>query len=136
MPPLPTFAALSQTEWLLAGLAVVSLVTFLASLVILPLVIAYMPADYFQREPVGLKELRPIRLVGRLLKNLLGAVLLLGGIAMLFLPGQGLLTIFLGSSLIDFPGKRKLEQKLIRKRAIERPIVWIRRKAKRPPLQF
>jgi hypothetical protein len=63
------------------------------------------------------------------LKNALGVVLLLGGIVMLFLPGQGLLTMFLGIVLMDFPGKFRLERYLISRGPVLKSINWIRRKA-------
>jgi hypothetical protein len=40
-------------------------------------------------------------------------VFLLAGFLMLFLPGQGVLTMLIGISMLDFPGKRKIEAKLI-----------------------
>ena len=54
-------------------------------------------ADW-QRYPV----LRPLLLIA---KNLLGFVLIVAGIAMLVLPGQGLLTIVVGVVLMNFPGR-------------------------------
>jgi hypothetical protein len=47
------------------------------------------------------------------LRNLLGVLLVLLGIAMLLLPGQGLLTLLVGLLLIDFPGKHQLVVRLL-----------------------
>jgi len=63
-----------------------------------------------------------------LLRNLLGAVLLLAGVAMLVLPGQGLLTMVIGLCLMDFPGKRKVLDWLVGRAAIQQGLNWIRRK--------
>jgi hypothetical protein len=68
-------------------------------------------------------------------KNLLGALLMLAGIAMLVLPGQGLLTMFVGFLLIDFPGKYRFEKWLMARSYLIRPINWLRRRRNRPPLQ-
>ena len=38
----------------------------------------------------------------------------MGGILMLVLPGQGLLTILVGLMLSDYPGKFKLEKELLK----------------------
>ena len=67
-----------------------------------------------------------------------GAALALAGIvlAMPLVPGQGILTILIGLSLLDFPGKRKMELKLIRLRAVRRGINWIRARAQQPPLEL
>ena len=40
-------------------------------------------------------------------KNLLGVFFVLIGIAMLVLPGQGILTIIAGMMLLDFPGRHR-----------------------------
>ena len=76
-----------------------------------------IPADYFRRDrrgPTAWRKRHPaLRLAVLILKNALGAVLVLGGVIMLFMPGQGLLTIFLGIVLMDFPGKFRLERYLI-----------------------
>jgi hypothetical protein len=45
--------------------------------------------------------------------NLLGVVLVLLGVAMLVLPGQGLLTLLVGLLLVDFPGKHQLAVRLL-----------------------
>jgi hypothetical protein len=49
----------------------------------------------------------------QLLRNVVGLALLLLGVAMLILPGQGLLTIIAALSLMDFRGKRRFEQRLM-----------------------
>ena len=68
-------------------------------------------------------------------KNTLGAVLVLGGLAMLVLPGQGVLSILIGTSLLSLPGKRRLERWIVRSRAVMRGLNWIRRRAGQPPLE-
>ena len=67
------------------------------------------------------------------IKNGLGLVFLLAGFAMLFLPGQGVLTMLIGVSLIDFPGKRTIERKLIGSPAVLKSINALRRKFGKPP---
>ncbi|MFT4556905.1 MAG: FMN-binding protein [Planctomycetales bacterium] len=117
-----------------------SVVLFLGSLLAIPWLVARIPADYFLPRSDGENEFRlkhPIAsLMWRFLKNLLGGVLLLAGVLMLILPGQGLLTILLGIMLIDFPGKRRLELLIIRRPAIYRVVSWIRRRSGRDELQF
>ena len=55
---------------------------------------------------------------------------------MLFLPGQGLLTMLLGILFIDFPGKHRLEQKLIQHPQILKAINAFREKSGKPPFTF
>jgi UPF0716 family protein affecting phage T7 exclusion len=68
-------------------------------------------------------------------KNLLGVTLMIAGLAMLVIPGPGLLTVLIGFLLVDFPGKYKLERWLVARPAIRRPIDWLRKRAGRMPLQ-
>ena len=67
-------------------------------------------------------------------KNIAGLIFILAGMAMLVLPGQGLISILLGLSLTNFPGKYRLERFLISRPAILRSVNWIRRKADKDPL--
>jgi hypothetical protein len=53
---------------------------------------------------------------------------------MLVLPGQGVLTILLGIALLDLPGKRHLERRLIALPTVLRTINKLREKFGRPPL--
>ncbi|OQX20120.1 MAG: hypothetical protein BWK76_02420 [Desulfobulbaceae bacterium A2] len=125
---------------MLPWLGLVSLVTFVGSLLLVPWLVARLPVDYFlrqdQRQAVRRRRhplLVPLLAVGR---NLLGMALLLAGIAMLFLPGQGLLTMLLGLSLMDFPGKHQLRDRLLRQPQVEAALNWLRRRAGRPPFVF
>ena len=70
----------------------------------------------------------------RIGKNALGVVFVLAGVAMILLPGQGVLTILLGIMLTEFPGKYRFERWLVRRRAVLGAINWLRERAGRPPL--
>lgn len=123
-------------EWVfegdfLVGLGVFSAVAFVGSLLLVPLLVARMPEDYFCNadQHTFIHGLHPaVRVVVAVLKNVVGVVLLFAGFLMLFLPGQGLLTMVLGVALMDFPGKFELEQRLIQKPTIHKPLNWIRKK--------
>jgi hypothetical protein len=126
-------------EWLMAGLTIASLAMFAGSLLALPFLVARLPADYFAdpaRHASRLRRLHPlVYLAVLVLKNLLGWVLVLAGIAMLVLPGQGLVTILIGLVLSDFPGKFALERRLACTPAIFNALNWLRRRAGHAPLQ-
>jgi len=114
-----------------------SILMFFGSLIVLPFAITRMPADYFVSRQVrrDWRGTNPVLRYGWLvLKNTIGYVLVLAGIAMLVLPGQGLVTILIGVGLLDFPGKRRLESRIVRRRPVRRAINWIRARAGRPPL--
>jgi hypothetical protein len=125
-------------ETLLWWVGALSIVMFIGTLVVLPMIVAHLPANYFtrdQRPPGGHTPARTLRLLGFVGKNLLGIVLILAGVAMLVLPGQGMLMILIGLLLMDFPGKRALEQRLVQQPSVWQAINWIRAKAHQPALQ-
>jgi hypothetical protein len=102
-------------------------------------VIVRLPANYFvgDRAPAFWDERRPfLRSFGHLAKNAVGVIVLIAGMAMLFTPGQGVLTILIGLMLIDFPGKRNLEKRIVRQPKVLAAINAIRRRYGRAELQF
>lgn len=118
-----------------------SVLLFVLSLIGIPFFLTRVPADFFsrsEREPAGIG--RPARpgwlLLIRILKNILGVILVLAGLVMLLIPGQGLLTIVAGLVLLEFPGKRRLERWVITRPAVHRPINALRRRVGRPPLKL
>lgn len=123
---------LSANQTLLTWLSVISLITFVGSLLALPWLVGMIPEDYFlhqRRQPANLKQRHPVvRLLLLIGKNLLGLLLLFGGLLMLFLPGQGLLTIAVGLLLMDYPGKYSLERRIVAHPSILKGINWLRTK--------
>ena len=94
------------------------------SAALVPAVLARLDDDHFLRPPPP-PSLR---------KNVGGIVLLLLGVVMLFTPGQGVLTILAGLSLLDFPRRRELTTRLLRRPAVQRATTAIRARAGRAPL--
>jgi archaellum biogenesis protein FlaJ (TadC family) len=129
---------LAANQALLGWLTVASIATFLVSLATLPWLVARIPADYFahrKRHATPLKQRHPlIRLLLLIGKNLLGAILLAGGLLMLFVPGQGLLTMAMGLLLLDYPGKYALERRIARQHTVLAGLNWLRAKAGATPL--
>ena len=130
-----------MTDWIssqtLVVLGVLSLVFFVASLIAIPALLVWLPVDFFdERRPRVRFQASPpiVRISFYIFKNLIGAVFLLAGIAMLVLPGQGVLTILIGLSMLDFPGKRKLERRIVERPAVLKAINSIRAKFGKPPL--
>ena len=121
----------------LIGLTVASVIGFIGSLIAIPLILVRLPADYFDtRTPRHwMKDHHPaLRLAGLVVKNVVGIVFLLAGFAMLFLPGQGVLTMLIGISLMDFPKKRELEAKMVGQPTVLGVINSMRQKFGKPPL--
>lgn len=120
-------------------LSAASVITFIASLILVPAIAVRIPPDYFTHpaRPAGpLADRHPlIRLALRIGTNALGALFVLAGVAMLVLPGQGLLTILIGFLMLDGPGKYRFEKWLVARRFVRRPINWLRRRAGHASLQ-
>ncbi len=116
-------------DWL-TYLTLVSLALLIISILLIPKIIAAIPTDYFAHTYKPRLPFSITRLIINSIKNILGSILIMCGIFMLVLPGQGLLTIFVGLLLLKFPGKYKLERYLIRKPAIYNSLNWIRRRQK------
>jgi hypothetical protein len=114
-------------------------VTFSINLAIVSIILVKIPATYFKKSHSRefWKNSSPaVRLLGVVLKNALGLLLVALGIVLSLpgVPGQGLLTILLGIMLLDFPGRRKLETKLLSKPAILNTINKLRHKFGKPKL--
>lgn len=132
---------LAITQWvpveILINLTIFSIVSFIASLVIIPIILIRLPYDYFDlRIPrLWMKNHHPVlRILGLIAKNLVGGVFMMAGFIMLFLPGQGILTMLIGISFMDFPKKRLLEARIIKQPVILNTVNNMRRKYNRPPL--
>ena len=112
-------------------------VFFIGTLIVVPILVVRLPDDYFMKshERTWLQNRRPVlRVTAYVIKNLIGCVFLLAGLAMLVLPGQGILPMLIGISLMDFQGQQKLQRKLIGQPAVLRTINRIRQKFDRNPL--
>src|SRR5262249_12413162 len=128
------------TEFVLATLAL-TVTTFVISIVAVGFVIVRVPETYFVGDhsaPVW-GDRRPfVRWPLFVGKNLLGAVLVALGIIMSLpgVPGQGILTTLIGAMLLDFPGKRRFEKWLLRRRGVLSGVNKLRARYGRPPLQL
>ena len=115
---------------------IASIVLFAGSVAGVPWFVARLPVDYFKRDDAHPSAIaRPgLRVAFHVGKNVLGGLLLLLGIAMLVLPGQGILTIVVALVLLDFPGKRGLERRVVSRPRVLSALNALRRRAGREPL--
>jgi drug/metabolite transporter (DMT)-like permease len=129
----PTLVRFVLSPTTLIGLTLLSVITCVVSVIGTTWAMRRLPADYLLSEPE--RAHRPgssgLELV---LRNALGGVLLILGVLMLVLPGQGLLTILAALSLMDFRGKRRLERRLMLHPRVFALINRFRLRAGEPPL--
>jgi hypothetical protein len=121
------------------GAIAITLITFVLSIVVCVIVVIRIPQDYFlgDHAPDAWRHRHPmVRWPLVIGKNVLGVLLVLLGVVMSLpgVPGQGILTILLGAMLVDFPGKRRAEKWLLRRRGVLNTINRMRARYGRPPL--
>ena len=128
----------SDLLFLLGSLSIFILIT---SVFMMVLIISFLPEDYFKSENRNLissvqnSRYPLLKLLVLITKNFFGVLLLLSGILMLVLPGQGILTIITGLVFMDYPGKYKFERKLLRQKGVINSINWIRSRLSKPSLK-
>jgi hypothetical protein len=124
--------------WTELGLAVgIFVATAVLSVLVTGWILVRLPANYFvgPHAPSLWSDRHPmLQTFGRVAKNLLGATLVIAGIVMLFVPGQGLLTILIGLIFLDLPGKRRFEQAIVRRPGVLNVINALRRRYGRADL--
>jgi hypothetical protein len=115
------------------------LFSLIVSFLAIAVVMVKIPANYFS--PDYSQKFMPnspflVRWGAVILKNLLGFFLIALGILLSLpgVPGQGLLTILLGLIMIDIPGKRPIEAKIIQRPTIQSAINKLRARFNKPPL--
>ena len=99
--------------------------------------VSLIPSDYFiNKKTSKFKSKYPVMwLVSMIIKNLIGYILIIGGILMLVLPGQGLFTIFIGLMMSNYPGKYFIERKFIAIPSVLKTINWLRKRSNQEPLK-
>lgn len=117
--------------WLTAG----SVVMFIGSLIATGILIVRLPADYFAHDKRPPREDKRRGVILRVFRNLAGAILILVGVVLLAMPGQGILTLLVGIMLVDVPGKYRLAKWIVSRGKVLRAMNWLRHKWNKPPLQ-
>ena len=131
----------SMNSDLLFLLGSLSIFILIISVFMMVLIISFLPEDYFKSENRNLissvqnSRYPLLKLLVLITKNFFGVLLLLSGILMLVLPGQGILTIITGLVFMDYPGKYKFERKLLRQKGVINSIYWIRSRLSKPSLK-
>jgi hypothetical protein len=131
-------AARSGGLWAALGLSIGLAVV---SLVVAGAVVVTWPPDRFRHgAPSSFMAAHPpaLRVLGHIGKNVAGVVLFLLGVIMALpgVPGQGVLTMIIGLTLVDFPGKLGVERRLVSRPFVLRRLNALRHRFKRPALEL
>jgi hypothetical protein len=119
--------------------AIIAVTAFLVTTAAGVAVVVLMPADHFSRPPGHDSAARrhpALRWGIIILKNVAGLLIVPLGVIMALplVPGPGLVFILVGLSLLDFPGKRSLERRLLAVPSVQRFLNRVRERFGRPPL--
>jgi hypothetical protein len=126
----------TQFEDYIGLIVTVSALIFVVSLIFTPFLVSKIPHDYFTNPQYHKLEIKHFgHLIFVVLRSVFGFLLILLGVAMLFTPGQGILAIIVGLFLMEFPGKKRLEHKIIENEITFKSLNWMREKFKKPPLE-
>ena len=129
----------------------ITTVTSIVYFVVITYIITQLDKRYFLRKNIDLKNngkddgtekshstlmSSGVNYLVEITKIIAGVCLLVSGIIMLVLPGQGLITMLIGLSLLPFPGKNRMEQNLLSQKSVRSSLNWIRIKANKEPFIF
>jgi len=131
------FELIKEYEDIFWIMGIISIFTFLGTFIAIPIFVAKLPTDYLliQSAPTARRIKHPVLyIIIMVIKNILGMAIILAGIAMLVLPGEGLLTILIGFALMSFPQKAYLIKRLIKQKKVLQTVNWIRTRRGRPVL--
>lgn len=116
----------NQTTVIVIGVSLLlGLAGFIAGLVVM----VRMPADALTKDHKGGSR------TARILKNIAGWGMIAAGLAMLVLPGPGLIVALLGVMLADFPGKKQVRKWVMSRKKVMDGVNRLRKRYGRPPLQ-
>lgn len=107
-----------------------------ASAVVLTMLVVRVPADYLVRPPAARGPTTARDVLARIGKNALGVLLIAAGLVMAIpgVPGQGVLTMLMGLLLLDLPGKRRFELRLLSRPEVLSRLNRMRARFGREPL--
>jgi len=114
----------------------ISVATLIMTFIMLPVMITRLPQNYFvsDERPSPLSRILIVHWILMALKNALGFAFVLLGIVLLFLPGQGLLTLIIGLTIMNYPGKFAIERWLAMRPHVLPALNWLRTRYGQPPL--
>lgn len=127
---------IENNQLLLGSIAGLSTVLLLITIVATPWLVAKLPCDYFftRQNQVSNRNIAHLILLGA--RSLFGMLLVVLGLTMMIIPGPGLITLLLGLSLAEFPGKHRLLQYIATRPSVFRSLNWMRKRHGKEPFEL
>jgi Na+/proline symporter len=112
------------------SIVLVWLASTIASMLIAGAVLLALPADYLREGDRAERHW-----IARTMRTLVGVVLVAVGIVLSVpgVPGQGILTIIAGLTLIEFPGRHRVITAILARPTVLHAVNELRRRFNRPP---
>lgn len=127
--------SLSWIQALLLGFGIF-IVSFVGSLAFTIWMLLKLPPNYLRDDEPPSHRHPVLRVFLLIVKNLIGIFLIVMGVLLSLpgIPGQGILTIAIGLMLMNFPGKRTLEKKLLGRPWVLNAVNRLRTRFGQPPI--
>ncbi len=118
---------------LLKFISILSALLFILSIIFIPYLILRLPNSFFVKE---LFERPSQNFILNFFRYIVGILLIIFGLIMLVTPGQGLISILLGITLIPSTRRNKFIIYLIRLKGVQSSLNFIRIKFKKEKFHF
>lgn len=119
-----------------AWLSIASIVIVAGSTLALPFLILRLPEDHFAKHEESEGDEKPRVSVKTIARNVLGVALFVTGVVMLVVPGPGVMMILAALTVMDFPGRKRLERRLVSTGPVLHAMNRLRAWGKKPPLRL
>lgn len=100
-----------------------------------PWIVAQLPDNYLQSRQSKTRSVGFFRILLTTAKACVGMILIVLGLIMMITPGPGIVTLLLGISVAEFPGKQRLLIKLVTRPNVLRSLNWMRKRHGKPPFE-
>lgn len=127
---------IENNQLLLGSIAGLSTVLLLLTIVATPRLVSKLPSDYFYTRPSQAKNRSIASLVLLSTRSVFGMLLVLLGLTLMIIPGPGLITLLIGLSLAEFPGKRRLLKYIATRPSVFRSLNWMRKRHGQEPFKL
>ncbi len=133
LPALFASPELNAVAWWVITILVSSVIAF----GMLWLIICLLPEDFFLRSGKRPHSRHPmVHLIWVGFRNVIGYILLGIGLIFVVFPGPGMPWLLIGLVLVDLPGKRKMQQRMLRMPSVHHCLNWLRARGGRCALLF
>ena len=127
---------IESNQLLLGTIAGFSTLLLLLTILATPWLVAMLSSGYFMSQESRVQKRSIANLLLTCLRSLTGLMLVLIGIVMLVIPGPGLVTMLVGLSLAEFPGKRRLLKYIATRPSVFKSLNWMRKRHGKEPFEL